>query len=307
MLNYAKNKKRNSLSVLSEQWLIYHKNSFKPNTFQKYKYHIDKYIIKSSIANKTIKEISSMDLSLFSENLVKLKLSNNTVNDILLVLGGIIKYAHDFYNYRMITVPFVKENRKEMRVLSKDEQLKLEQYIMNNMDECKLGVQLALYTGIRIGELCALQWKDISNGNINIHKTMYRIKKNKKTVVTISSPKTVSSFRIIPIPMFLNSKIEKMRKNNELYILGNERTPIVEPRLMQIRFKKITTLLGLNDVTFHTLRHTFATRCVECGFDLKSLSEILGHSDVKTTLNKYVHSSMEQKKSNMDKLQRIFL
>lgn len=285
--------------------VILQKNTFKPNTLQKYQYHLEKYISQSLIFKKRFCDISSKDLADFSDELLQRKLSPNTVNDILLVLGFLFRFAHDEFEGRLLSVPYVKENAKEMRVLSKSEQKPLEYYLCTNMDATKFGIYLALYTGIRIGELCALQWKDIESNTINIHKTMYRIKRGKKTYVAISSPKTISSFRIIPVPEFLKNNIEIYRNDRNLYVLGSKRTPIVEPRLMQVRFKKITESCGLESVTFHTLRHTFATRCVECGFDIKSLSEILGHSDVKTTLNRYVHSSIEQKQINMNKLKQL--
>ena len=128
---------------------------------------------------------------------------------------------------------------------------------------------------------------------------------NGKSTIFIDSPKTFHSNRTIPIPLFLNTIIESKRSDSENYVIANESVKIIEPRLMQIKFKRMTEECGLENVTFHTLRHTFATRCVECGFDIKSLSEILGHSDVKTTLNKYVHSSMELKQANMNKLNQI--
>lgn len=297
--------KKLTITDISKLWLRYNKNSFKPNTFQKYKYHLSKYILNSSLAEKSLDCITSMELADFSEQLINKNLSGNTINDILLVMGAVIKYAHEFYDDELISVPFVKKENKEMRVLSKSEQIQFEIFLKQDMDICRFGVLLTLYTGVRIGELCALQWKDIKCGYININKTMYRIKNGAKTTVVVASPKTISSFRIIPIPSFLHKHLEKFRGDDDDYILGNTRTPIVEPRLMQSRFKKMTDHCNLQNVTFHTLRHTFATRCVECGFDIKSLSEILGHSDVKTTLNKYVHSSMEQKQFNMNKLAKI--
>jgi integrase len=134
---------------------------------------------------------------------------------------------------------------------------------------------------------------------------MYRLRSDNGSSVVIDTPKTVNSNRTIPLPKFLNKYVELFRGNPDEYVLSSKRLSIVEPRLMQIKFKKMTQECNFENVTFHTLRHTFATRCVECGFDIKSLSEILGHADVKTTLNKYVHSSMELKQSNMDKLEKI--
>lgn len=135
---------------------------------------------------------------------------------------------------------------------------------------------------------------------------MQRLKDdNGKSIVIIDSPKTFNSNRTIPIPDFLISIIEQRRDKPENYILSTGSLKFVEPRLMQIKFKKIIEVCDLDNVTFHTLRHTFDTRCVECDCDIKSLSEILGHADVNTTLNRYVHSSLELKQTNINKLQKF--
>ena len=116
-------------------------------------------------------------------------------------------------------------------------------------------------------------------------------------------PKTNKSIRLIPLPSFLVPLVEQLRETGA--VLKNRNGKIVEPRLMQMTFEKYISKCGLPKTNFHALRHTFATRCIESGFDVKSLSEILGHSDVKTTLNRYVHSSMNQKQKNMELLQPI--
>ena len=293
------------LRDVSLRWLKFYKNSFKPGTFQTYKCLLDKYILLLFPDDYSIQEIDSMTIVDFSESLLNQNLSSKTVNDILLVLNSVIKYANKFYDLEKIAIPFLKVQKKEMRVLSRHEQIELEKYLKTEMNIDKMGVLLALYTGIRIGELCALKWGDIKNGNIRIDKTMYRLRNEKNSEIIITEPKTQSSLRTIPMPNFIYESIEKYRKHDDDYVLATERTPIVEPRLMQFRFKKMTVDCNLTGVTFHTLRHTFATRCIECGFDIKSLSEILGHADVKTTLNRYVHSSMEQKQQNMNKLTEI--
>lgn len=173
---------------------------------------------------------------------------------------------------------------------------------------------LAMYTGLRIGEICALKWGDIStdNGTVHICRTMQRLQKTdsdknpNKTEIKISSPKSDSSDRWIPMTENLRKMCISMQAESpDAYVLTGCCTQFMEPRSLQYRFSKYTGDCGINGITFHTLRHTFATRCVEVGFEIKSLSEILGHSDVKITLNKYVHSSEKLKKENMDKLSAI--
>ncbi len=187
-----------------------------------------------------------------------------------------------------------------MRVLSIDEQRILEKYLYSDINNYKMGILLALYTGMRVGELCALQWDDIKESTIIINKTVQRLKQNGKTVLEITEPKTRTSNRKIPVPDFLTPTLNQYRSSGA--VLKNRKGKPVEPRLMQLTFEKYVNDCGLPKTNFHALRHTFATRCVEAGFDIKSLSEILGHTDVKTTLNKYVHSSLAQKQKNMDLL-----
>lgn len=304
--NFFGTKKNITISQIAVEWLKVNQNSFKRSTYQTYECIIGKYIVNSSLDNIHLEEVKLSQYVLFSEQLLNNGLAPKTVNDIILVLNALLKYASKYFNIEIIVAPYVKELKKEMRVLSISEQNLFEKYLYKEMDNFKFAALISLYTGIRVGELCALQWKDINNGTIKIYKTLHRLKdENGKSTIFIDSPKTFHSNRTIPIPLFLNTIIESKRSDSENYVIANESVKIIEPRLMQIKFKRMTEECGLENVTFHTLRHTFATRCVECGFDIKSLSEILGHADVKTTLNKYVHSSMELKQANMNKLNQI--
>ena len=306
IINFFGTKKNITISQIAVEWLKVNQNSFKRSTYQTYECIIGKYIVNSSLDNIHLEEVKLSQYVLFSEQLLNNGLAPKTVNDIILVLNALLKYASKYFNIEIIVAPYVKELKKEMRVLSISEQNLFEKYLYKEMDNFKFAALISLYTGIRVGELCALQWKDINNGTIKIYKTLHRLKdENGKSTIFIDSPKTFHSNRTIPIPLFLNTIIESKRSDSENYVIANESVKIIEPRLMQIKFKRMTEECGLENVTFHTLRHTFATRCVECGFDIKSLSEILGHSDVKTTLNKYVHSSMELKQANMNKLNQI--
>lgn len=294
-----------SLSNIADDWLLMNKNKFKVSTYQSYKYKIDKYIKTHYIATNGIFSVTEVDAIDFVNMLVDKQLSSKTINDIISLLNSLFQFAERRYNICRISVPYVKNDYKEMRVLSVLEQKRLEKYLIQDMDNYKFGIYIALYTGIRIGELCALKWSDIHDGTINVNKTVLRLKDGDKTKIVIDTPKTNNSYRTIPIPIFLNEIIESKRKKPNQYILSSNKIPFVEPRLMQLHFKKAISACEISNASFHTLRHTFATRCVECGFDIKSLSEILGHSNVQITLNKYVHSSMELKQFNMNKLQKI--
>lgn len=172
---------------------------------------------------------------------------------------------------------------------------------------------ITLYGGLRIGEICALQWKDIhfDTGTIHITKTIIRIQEldpysNTRTKLLITHPKTTSSHRIIPMPSFIMATLKDYQQSPDDFILTGTRKHL-EPRSCLARYKRILRQAGLESFTFHTLRHTFATRCVESGFDAKSLSEILGHTNVNTTLQRYVHPSMELKRAQMERLEKLSL
>lgn len=196
-----------------------------------------------------------------------------------------------------------------MRVLTHDEQASLIRTVLNDMDLYKFGVLLSLYTGIRIGELCALKWEDmcLSDSVLKIRRTMQRIQESdgntiRKTKIIITVPKSKCSVRLISLPSFISDIAQQFSNSPQAFILTGDSERFVEPRTMQNHFKSLVAESGIERANFHVLRHTFATRCVEVGFEIKSLSEILGHANVNITLNRYVHSSFELKSNNMNKL-----
>lgn len=237
-------------------------------------------------------------------------LAHKTVSDILIMVRSILRYAqrkgyptsNDVFSYQMKMV------HKPIRVFSLSEQERLCQMLYENMSILNLGILFTLFTGLRIGELCALQWKDISfeDRTVRVNKTMQRIQtldtSSTKTKIMISSPKTTNAIRLIPIAKNLIPILEAYRREPETFFLADSTREYAEPRLMQRHFKKVLSACEISDGSFHTLRHTFATRCVEMNFDIKSLSEILGHCNVSITMNRYVHPSMELKRKNIEKL-----
>ena len=237
-------------------------------------------------------------------------LSAKTVTDVLSIIRNILKFAIRKGMY----VPCdgsaiqVKHTATPMRVLSQIEQEQLCKYILEEPEPCNIGILICLFTGLRIGEICALRWEDISfsDQTIHVHHTLQRVQNKSgngsKTKIIITTPKSACSIRTIPIPEELSQILAAYKKTTSGYLLTNDRYKFVEPRTMQNRFKKALKMSGIKSANFHALRHTFATRCIEVGFDIKSLSEILGHTTVNITLNRYVHSSFELKCSNMDKL-----
>ena len=291
---------RITVTELIAEWLSSMKNQVKPCTYQKYECVCRNHIF-SDLGTIAVRYISRFTIMSFTERLLEKNLSTKTVNDILIVLGLALKYAQETYSITVPKINYIKENQKEMRVFSVQEQKVITEYLLQQIDIHKFGVLLALYTGMRIGELCALRWDDITDEYIIINKTIMRIKSEQgKTEVKIGSPKSESSNRIIPTPKCLLPMINQFRGNG--YVLSNDKLKYTEPRLMQIKFGKMIDECKIKKANFHALRHTFATRCIEAGVDVKTLSEFLGHSDVKTTLNRYVHSSFELKQKSMEQL-----
>ena len=200
-----------------------------------------------------------------------------------------------------------------MRVLTQNEQEKLCSYICHNVTPTNLGILICLYTGLRLGEICALRWEDISlpEQTIHVHQTMQRIQDKKtegrKTKVIITTPKSSCSIRTIPIPDDLADLIRSHGVQKCGYFLTDSETTYLEPRTMENRFKRVLDAIDTDPINFHALRHTFATKCVELGFDVKTLSVILGHASVNITMNRYVHPSMKMKKENMGRISIPFL
>ncbi|MFG6353513.1 MAG: site-specific integrase [Oscillospiraceae bacterium] len=298
-------------------WLQSTKIAVKESTFAKYSQLIDSHI-RPDLGQYSLSRISTQILRDFIQRQLLTGrldgqggLSPKTVIDMLTIIKESMTYAEDngivvACNPQRLTV---KKTEKEMRVLTPQEQEALVRVLLNEMSLPKFGVLLSLYTGIRIGELCALQWEDLclSSSTLKIRKTIQRIQDRNaepetKTKVIITEPKSQCSIRDIPLPLFIVELAKRFVAEPEAYVLSGTASKYVEPRIMQGRFKRYIAEAKIADANFHATRHTFATRCVEIGFDIKSLSEILGHANVNITLNRYVHSSFELKCNNMSKL-----
>lgn len=306
-----KKRERKRFGAYCDEWLLLKRSSVKESTFSKYMINMEKHI-KPRLGKYFADALTEVLIEEFSYELLhEERLSGKTVRDILSMLHSILEYtARQNPFMKPIKIMYPKEIPREMRVLSCEEQSRLTNYLINDMDECRFGVLLALLTGLRIGEICALKWEDISIGNrmIFVRQTMQRMKNpdstgEDKTKIVISAPKSNASARVIPLNHYAAELCEKWQvQNPAAYVLTGKAEKYLEPRTLQYRMKRYTEECGLEGVHFHTLRHSFATRCVEVGFEIKSLSEILGHSSTKITLECYVHSSMELKRENMEKL-----
>lgn len=299
----------------SEKWLEHKNLSVKQSTYVRYKNSLDSHI-NPKLGNYKIHLIDTERLQQFfieESDSGRLDqsggLSPKTLSEMLMIIKGILNFAKSHgesiqCDYKQIVI---KKSYHEMRILSIDEERRLNSVLLFNQNIYKLGILLCLYTGIRVGELCALKWEDISfeEKTLKIDKTMQRLQcddSEKKTEIVISEPKSSCSIRLIPLPDFLISELVKFRANDNNYILSMDNKKFIEPRTMQNHFYKYISEARIEKANFHCLRHTFATRCVEKNFEIKSLSVILGHSSVKITLDKYVHVTMQMLHNNMSKV-----
>lgn len=305
--------------TLLEDWLETIRIEVKESTYSRYVFLIDRHI-KPELGKIRLAKLTAAKIEYFIYQKLqdgrldgKGGLSPKTVSGLVSVIRLSLIFAEN-RNYGCMKTASVKNPRQtpsRMQILSEEEQKKLESCIMERFDTIHMGILVSLYTGLRIGEICALRWGDIDEegGTLTVQRTLMRIQntdeiKFAKTKLIMDTPKTECSSRMIPIPSFLSKVLEMNRKRDSAYILtGSER--YLEPRRYYSKYKKILEECGLQRFTYHTLRHTFATRCIENGFDLKSLSEILGHANVSTTLQRYVHPSMNLKRRHMEQLEKI--
>ena len=310
-LNEVKNiivsrRKRKDFEVVTEEWLKYKKNTVKKSTYYNYSYSVAKYLYPS-FAGKNITKIKNYNN--FIEELSD-TLSPKTVRDIVTKLKEIINFYEEEHNTKLnikkMSLP--KMNKKEIQILSNKEKQKLEKYCIQQNDLKSLGILICLNTGLRVGEVCALRWEnvDFETRRIHVEKTIERIysKEENKTIVIIDTPKSITSVRTIPINSKLYNILKQIRGKSKKtdFVLAGSSEHYVEPRNYQYHFKEILKRSKVKKYKFHTLRHTFATNCIEAGMDIKSLSEILGHADVSITLNIYVHSSDKIKRKYLEKI-----
>lgn len=308
---YCKTNTIPPFDLLANSWLSTVKIKCRISTYNKYKNLYNCYIYPE-LYNIGIDKIDILKI----QNILNMndQLSSKTQNDILFVIRQILNYAEINGCQSCLNIKNISIHQEicETNFLSLDEQNKFTDYLLSEPDLCKIGVYLCLFTGLRIGELCALKRGDISFETeiISIRKTMQRVQienESARTKVIISEPKSRKSVRDIPLPTPLIDIIYNWYNGMKLddYILTGSSDKFIEPRLLEYHFKQYIRACGIKNVNFHALRHTFATRCVEMGFDVKTLSEILGHVNVNITLNRYVHSSMELKRKNMERLYEI--
>ena len=303
MENYTEFKK------VVELWQADKQQYVKKSTFAAYSLLITNHLLPAFASNADIRE---EDVQQFVFAKLDEGLSQKSVKDILIVLKMVLRFGvkYNLIVHRQIDIRFPTEReRQEVEVLSKSSQRKIMEFARENFTFQNLGIYICLSAGLRIGEVCALTWNDIDAelGVISITKTIQRIYyvggAERRTEVIIDTPKSKNSIREIPMTKDLLRMVKPLKKvvNGSFYVLTNSSAP-TEPRTYRNYYKRLMKQLDIPALKFHGLRHSFATRCIESNCDYKTVSVLLGHSNISTTLNLYVHPNMEQKKRCVEQM-----
>ncbi|MBR0351024.1 MAG: site-specific integrase [Clostridia bacterium] len=308
MLIDETNKEKILFSKCCDDWLNIKQNSVKESSYLNYKFKIEKHL-KPVLGGKNIVELSQYDMNKFIQT-KKEETDATGIQDIVIVLKSILRYIKKKYNidYDLDFNSGLKFNLDEIEVFNEKEKQKLYRFLTNSNDIKTLGVLISLYSGLRIGEICGLKWEDIDFENklIHVKRTVQRVYvgKDKESKVIITAPKTRKSARKIPISKVLQEKLMQFapQYSKDCYIITGIPNKSAEPLTYRYTYKQVLIKCNIKYRKFHCLRHTFATRCIRVGMDIKSLSEVLGHSNIGITMNIYVHSSYEEKKKYIDKI-----
>lgn len=303
-----------TIKEVSCLWKADKKKYVKESTYAAYVLILENHILPA-FGHQTL--VDENDVQSFVINKLESGHCTKTVRDMLVVLKMVVRFGIKlgcgWSTEWDIKFPPVHQN-PELEVLSINNHRKILKYIQEHFTFKNLGIYICLSCGLRIGEVCALKWSDIDidEGVVKIRKTIERIylvdggKRNTKLI--ISSPKTVNSIRDIPFSRELMRMMKPVKKvvNPDYYVLSNSEKPL-EPRSYRYYYKSLMSEIGIPDLKFHGLRHSFATRCIESNCDYKTISVLLGHSSISTTLNLYVHPNLEQKKKCIDKAMKKLL
>ncbi|WP_373217226.1 site-specific integrase [Ruminococcus sp. 5_1_39BFAA] len=301
-----------TMDSLCTEWKMAVRYTIKESSFACYDTLIEKHIIPWFSECK-LAQINTNVIMRFTISKTESGLSNRTVKSLLILLQSILKYGENkgYLSLRSIQFTYPKVTSQGFRVISEAHVHKLIDTLSCDSSPFSSGILLCIYTGIRVGELSGLKWGDFDFEKqiMSIRRTISRVKNLEymegkevsKTRLLISTPKSQSSIRSIPIPEVLLERLESQKSHPADFLLTGT-TKCMEPRCIQRRFQTLLEQCDIPKINIHALRHAFATRCTEIGFDSKALSEILGHSSAKITMDIYVHSNLQQKKSYMDKL-----
>lgn len=297
--------------TVAQEWLDMVERTKKYATYIKYRSIYEKYM-KEELGKMPLIKFYKFSLSdLFAYCHKDKLISESSKKSIICVLNQIFSYAESHYHIKHFHYSYQKQNNpcKPVNILNQTEQAKLLHCLYCEMDIYKVGILICISTGLRLGEICSLKWDDVDlQGKVlHVNTTVQRIAvdgQEGRTCLLEGDPKSIFSKREIPLSESIITLLKPYYNSNARYVL-NENKPM-EPRTYQNKFQKYLRMAGVEKKNFHALRHTFATNCINSGTDIKSLSEILGHSDVKITLNRYVHPTLEIKRQHMNSLSSVY-
>ena len=295
-------------------WLDnYVQPSSKARTYEHYEY-LCRTHVAPCIGDAEMREITPVYLQMYISRLLSegnsvtgCGLASNTVNTVITLMQGSFRAAFasgeiDHDPSEKIKRP--KKTGKKVECFSVGDQKRIESAVICHNKPKMFGIILCLYTGMRIGEALALEWSDVNldKGLIYVTKSCRDNKSGVGGKRIVDTPKTVNSTRVIPVPKQLIPMLKQHKaESGGRWIISEDGEPVTV-RSYQRSFELLLKRIGVEHKGFHALRHTFATRAIECGMDVKSLSEILGHKNPTVTLELYVHSLMEHKKEMMDRI-----
>ena len=303
------------VSEAAEVWLASRERLLKPSSVAKYRNLVQRHILpllgKLRICDLDRNTVSGFVRALScGQTGSGVQLTRKTVRDVLMILEKSVRFAGELsFSVEKNELSGKTGGGKRITVLSEREQKRLEEQLLTDTDEKKLGLLLCLYAGLRIGEICAMRWEciDLCEKTLSVNVTMQRLQiagagTGQRTGVIESSPKSEDSRRTVPIADFLIEQLlkRKPRLQSAYLLTGSEQ--YIEPRSYENYYKRVLSAAGIPVCNFHTLRHTFATRCIESGADAKTVSVLLGHSTVRMTLDRYVHPTMNAKQASINRM-----
>lgn len=300
-----------TVQQVMEQWLNDRHYIWKESTYSCYRQLVNRYFA-GSIGMISAREFTNIKFHAFLRGIKCVDGSPASLSYLHNIGAAVIQafyHANREYHYELPVLKNIKVpgGGRNLVLPADTEMQRLRSYLYRHKEDSTcIGILVAYYTGIRLGELCALKWGDIdfTRGNLTVSSNMQRVRNftssEAKTDIRIQPPKTATSFRTIPLPDELILLLQQSKRKEADYIIQGRNREWAEARTVQYRFQSILKECEIEHFKFHMLRHHFATACIQCGFDVKSLSEILGHATVQTTLNLYVHSSMNQKRKLMN-------
>lgn len=313
---YNLTSKATTFRELAELWLCSLRQGVKESTFAHYQYTLHHYLFPVfadfvlDALNETVLEQGLISIITPSEP-NRRPLGSVLAQECLTMLRRICKYAYHLHLLRPVDIAIKLPQKKptSTKILSEEEMKKLKAFVLESPTPRKLGLLLGAQMGLRIGEICGLQWGDfnLTAGTVTIHRTVSRIScGDGHTKIVIQAPKTKSSARELPIPSVLLRTLKRIRgtfSDKTWFLSGSEEHP-VEPRCYRKSIHCYLKHVSINQVHPHALRHSFATTCLRAGCDIKTLSELLGHANAAITLKRYVHSDLNRKRQEINRIFR---